>query len=490
MSTPPLPPVPPNTPPNTPPNSAPPLPPTSFVLPPPAPVYVHAVPPRPSRVAPLIIILIGAAFLLHHAVPYLQLGHLFRSYWPLILIVWGLVKLIENVSARRAGDTSRPFMTGGEVALLVLFLIFAGMLSAYDKIHEHFPDVDFGDMWSERGSPVADELPGRQIAANAPVSINTSRGDITIFADEDNQIRVVATKTVRASNEDESRRRARQVTISVSPDKGGYEISPSIPAWYSRTRVDFEVHLPKTVNLTLQTGNGDIIVNDIQGQINLTSGNGSIEIHDSKGDVTATVQKGDVRMTNIQGDVHLMGHGNDIELSGIQGNAAIDGDFLGSIQIDNVSETTRYNSSRTDLTLLRLQGRLEMDSGSLQISDALGNIKLTTRNRDVELDNIAGRLDLADAHGDISITFKKPPKDEINITNDSGPVDPALPSHSTFEIAAASRSGEINSDFEAGTLTEQNAEESSSLNGKVGTRGPKISITTSYGTISLRKSDR
>lgn len=486
MATPPVPPVPP-TPPSPPPQQ-PPLPPQSFITPPTPPPVIHVTPARRSVVGPLILILIGLAFLLHHFVPYIAIGHLFVSYWPLLLIIWGLVKLVENVSARRGGDGRHPFMTGGEIGLLVIFLLFVALISVFDKIHQRFPDMDFGDVWADRGSPVTDELPARQIAAKAPVTIDTPRGDVTIFADEDNQIRVVVTKTVRSTNEDESRRRARQVTISFDPDNGGYHISPVSPHT-SRTRVDFEVHLPKTVNLTIQTGHGDIVASGIEGQINATSEEGSIEIHDAKGNITGTLKKGDVRMTNIQGDVHLLGRGNDIELSGIQGNAAIDGDFLGSIEVDNVSDTTRYNSSRTDLTLLHLQGRLEMDSGSLQISDVLGNIKLNTRNRDVELDNVVGRLDLVDAHGDISVSLKKTPKDEINIANDSGAVDVSIPSSSTFEISASSRNGEINSDFEGGNLSSQNDENSSVLVGKVGSRGPKITITTSYGTISLHKSD-
>lgn len=457
------------------------------------PVYptpmVHTTPPRRSIVGPLVLILIGLAFLLHRFLPEFHVGYLLRTYWPLLLIIWGVAKLFDNLSARRSGDTHRPFLTGGEVALLVIVLLFAGMAGAYEKIHQRFPDFDFAGGWENRSTPVTEDVPIQQVKPGAPVSISTPRGDITVFADEETDLRIVATKTVRADNEDDSRRRGRQVTISVNPVKGGYEVSPSVPSWGSHSRVDFEVHLPKAVNLTVQTGGGDIIANGIHGAITAMSQTGSLEIHDSKGDVSATVQKGDVRMTNIEGDVHLVGKGNDVEISGIQGNVAIDGDFIGSIEVDNVSDTTRFNSSRTDLTLLRLQGRLEMDSGSMQVSDALGNIKLNTRNRDVELDNVAGRIDVSDAHGNVAITLKKPPKDEVAVTNDSGAVDLAMPSNSTFEIAAASKSGEINSDFQGGSLDQTNADESSSLTGKVGARGPKITINTSYGTITLRKSD-
>ncbi|MBV8781761.1 MAG: DUF4097 family beta strand repeat protein, partial [Phycisphaerae bacterium] len=415
-----IPPAAPVPPQNTPPGN---IPPGSFVpggTPPGAPAsYVPARRRRRSIFGPLVLIVIGVLFLLHHAFPYLHFGYLFRAYWPLLLIAWGLIKLFENVSARRSGDTSRPFMSGGEVAVLVVFLVFAGLVFAFDRIHERFPDVDFGDTWSESGSPITEDLPVQKVSPNAPISINTPRGDITVFADEDNELRVIATKTVRSSSEDESRRRGRQITVTMNATNGGWDILPSVPSSGRRARIDFEVHLPKKVSLALQTGNGDINVNGVQGTINATSLNGSLEIRDSKGNVTGTVQKGDVRMSNIEGDVHLQGHGNDVSVSGVKGNADIDGDFLGSIEVDNVSEATRFNSSRTDLSVLRLQGRLEMDSGSLQISDVTGNVKLNTRNRDIEIDNVVGRIDLTDAHGDISVSLKKAPKDEITIANES-----------------------------------------------------------------------
>jgi hypothetical protein len=67
-------------------------------------------------------------------------------------------------------------------------------------------------------------------------------------------------------------------------------------------------------------------------------------------------------------------------------------------------------------------------------------------------------------------------------------VDLTLPAKSNFEISAISRSGEIQSDFEAPSLKPADENGTSALSGKVGSPGPKISIVTSYGTIYLRKS--
>jgi hypothetical protein len=86
------------------------------------------------------------------------------------------------------------------------------------------------------------------------------------------------------------------------------------------------------------------------------------------------------------------------------------------------------------------------------------------------------------------VHYSQPPHEEINIVNDSGEVDLTLPAKSSFQISATTRSGEIQNEFEDPSLNVANGSDTGKLSGSVGTHGPKISITTSYGTIYLRKS--
>ncbi len=444
---------------------------------------------RQSVFGGLILILIGVLFLLHHFRPELGIAHLFRVYWPLLLIVWGVAKLIENFSPRNPADPRRPVITGGEIALLLLLVFLALGLEGYDRVRTQFPSLDIGDIWTNKGVPVAEELPSQKIPPNSTISINTDEGDITVFAEDSDELRVVATKTVTALSDQESRKRADEITVAITSNaNGGYEVHPTGTSGRGRARVDFEIHVPKKATILAKTEKGDINVGGVSGSVTATTQHGDVEVHDTGG-VTIEVQNGDVRVANITGDVSVKGPGNDVSVSDVSGDATFDGDFYGSVQLEKIAQTTRFTSSRTTLTILNLRGHLDLDSGELQVSDVRGNIRVATRDRDVNLENTAGRIEISDAHGDVSVDLNQPPKDEINITNDTGGVELAIPAASTFEITAASRSGDIQSDFGASGLNQQTSEDSSSLNGKVGTRGPKITIATSYGTINLRKSE-
>jgi DUF4097 and DUF4098 domain-containing protein YvlB len=445
--------------------------------------------PRQSIFGGLVLILIGVLFLLHHFRPELGIAHLFRVYWPLILIGWGIAKLIEHFSSQGTTGGRGPVITGGEVALLLLLVFVALGLEGYDRVRQRFPEMDVGDMWTEKGVPVSEELPPQTIPANSTITIQTGEGDITVFPGDGNELRVVATKTVSAVNDSESRKRAEHISVEIAPSgKLGFSIQPTGTSGRGRARVDFEVHVPKQAAIIAKTDKGDINISEINGAVTATSNHGDVEIHDT-GAATITMQSGDVRVNNIGGDVSIKGPGNDVTVGAVKGQATLDGDFYGSVQLDNVSQMVRFTSSRTMITLASLPGHLELDSSSLQVSDVHGNIRVTTRDRDVNVENTAGRIEITDAHGDVSVSLAQPPKDEISVANDTGGIDLAVPAGSTFEISAASRSGDIDSEFDASGLSQQTSGDTTTLNGKLGTRGPKISLATSYGTINLRKTE-
>lgn len=444
---------------------------------------------RSSIFGGLLLIVLGVLFLLHRFNPELGIGHLIGRYWPVLLIVWGITKLVEHLSAQKSGGPRPPVLSGGEAALLAaLAIVLAGMWVT-DLIHTRNPDLEVNlGIFSHRHS-VDEELPPQTIPAGAQVTIQTGRGDLTIHAGEGNEIRVGVDKSASAPSESMAHERLKDVKIVIEKSGDGYIVHPANQDEASGSvSVDLDVELPKKVTLIATSDRGDISISGIMGDITASSKNGDVEIHDAGADVNVQLQKGDVRISDVPGNVRITGKGSEIEVSDVAGDALLEGDFYGPIRVRNVKKTTHYASQKTDLTLLHLTGQLELDSGQIEISDVAGFAKLATHNKDIDVENVADRLDITDSHGDIEVHYSQPPHEEINIVNDSGEVDLTLPSNSSFQISAASRSGEIENEFEDSSLNVANGGDTGRLNGSVGTHGPKITITTSYGTIHLRKS--
>jgi DUF4097 and DUF4098 domain-containing protein YvlB len=194
---------------------------------------------------------------------------------------------------------------------------------------------------------------------------------------------------------------------------------------------------------------------------------------------------GDVRINDVGGSVRITGRGDEVDVSDVAGDMTIEGEFFGPVVIRNVTKTTRYVSQKADLTLEHLTGRLELNSGDIEISDVGGSAKMRTSNKDLDIENVGGRLEISDVHGDIKVGYAKAPREEILITNESGGVDLTLPDKSNFQISASSRGGDVQSDFEGSS---DSGGDIPRFNAKIGTGVPKIQITTTYGTITLHKS--
>ncbi len=444
---------------------------------------------RNSIFGGLLLILLGVLFLLARFNPDLRMWHLFWRYWPVLIILWGIAKLIDNVSAQHAGQTRPPLLTGGEAALLILVVLVLAGMGIYSRVREKMPDLNINMDLFDHKATQSQELPPKTIPAGSRVTVSTGRGSITVHVGDGNDLRVNVNETATADSDSGAQDRLKSIKVVIEKTGDGYSVHPANSSDNGeQATADLDVTIPAKTSLTANTNHGDINISGVSGAVTAATQHGDIEIHDAGSDVTAQLQSGDARISNISGNLRVTGRGNEIEVNDVAGDATFEGEFFGPIRVRNVTKTTHYASEKADLTLVRMTGRLELDSGEIDVSDVGGSAKLSTHDKDMDVENVAGRLDIADTHGTIKVSYSQVPRADVNIANESGEVDLTLPSESKFQISAVSSSGEVQSDFDDSTLKLDNENGMGRLSGNVGTPGPKISIATSYGTIYVRKS--
>jgi DUF4097 and DUF4098 domain-containing protein YvlB len=441
----------------------------------------------------LLLVVLGVVFLLHRWDPGLRIGHLARVYWPLLIVLWGVAKLIDHFAAQRTGKLRAPLLSPGEAVLLFLLALTLLFFGLGDWAHERVPwlriDIPaFHDSYSESRTVAPEAIP-----AGAHVSVETANGNIWVHGISGNELRAGANESTSGESQRQADERMNHVEVVVEKTADGYTVHPLHQTDSGETvDVDLEVELPKTVRVTLRTDHGDISVADVGGSVDASTASGDIEIHDVGGDVAAQTEKGDVRIDQVAGSVTLKGRGADVEIADVKANVTLDGPFTGDTVVRKVAGATQVASLWAQLSISQLIGRLQMDSGELSLSDVDGPARIETHNKDIDAENIAGQLDIKDAHGDVKVVCAMPPREAINITNDSGDVELSLPARSSFQIGAYSRSGEVESDFESPSLRTTGEKKDGRLEGQFGgvsgAPAPKIILNTTYGTISVRKS--
>jgi hypothetical protein len=444
---------------------------------------------RPASIfTGLVLLLFGVLFLLLNFRGDLGIGHIFSRWWPLLLILWGLVKLYERMAAQRQGTTAPRTISAGEVFLVLGLLSLVGLIALKEKIPEIVGNDEelhgiFGNRYTFDVS-----VPPKPVPPNARIAVRTTRGDITIRAEDTAEVRVTATKRVSAWSESEAERLAAPVTVVIEQTADGFDVHPQGGESESRRiGLDIEVRVPMKAVVSARNQRGDIQVTGVTGSVTVNSERGDVEIRDSA-DVSVDMNRGDLKVSDTKGNVKISGRGGEVEILNATGSMTLNGEFFGPIRAEKISKGVRFISERTDLTVSQLSGRLETDSSNLELVDAPGNVTLRTHSKDISMENAGGKVQIESRGGNIELRFSQLPKDDISITNASAGITLTLPSSANFELLADSHSGEIDSEFSGGGLKQTEDDKGNfHLEGKVGVRGPKITLKTTYGQINIRK---
>jgi len=431
----------------------------------------------------LVLISVGILLLLHNY-GHLEITTVFTRWWPLLIIFWGLIKLYERTVGRRFGGTGGG-ITGGEVFLVIAMIAIMGIVVGVEDTRKRL-----GGIIEPSGDNYEYDLdvPSKSIPANANVSIRTVRGDITVRATDDERIQVSAKKNVKTWNESQAERIAKPVNVAIIQNGSTYEVHPSgYDTSDSRISLDLDVSVPQKSPVTVKTEKGDVSISDFMADVNVTDQNGDVEVRGTNGDVSIEMRKGDVKVSDTKGDVKISGKGGEIEANDTTGSLTVEGDFYGPVRADKVLKGVRMVSAKADLTLSALAGHMEAGSGNLDIVDAPGNLTLRTRDSEINVENAGGKLNIDNRNASVSVRFSSAPKEDVQITNSSSEISLTVPGSANFEIQADCHNCEISSEF-PGLGASKTESGDSHLAGKYGSgKGPKITLKTSYGNISLQR---
>jgi Domain of unknown function (DUF5668)/Putative adhesin len=439
--------------------------------------------PRGSSVfSGLILVIIGVLLLLHNYRGF-ELGQLFVHWWPLLLIVWGALKLYERTASRNAGgDPGGSRITPGEVFLVLGLLALVGIVVGVEGVKEHFPDIMDGNT-----TAIDLDVAPKPVPANARVTIKGTRGDISVRSSSEAEIRVNGKKNVRSWNQRDADRLAGGSGVEIVQNGDGWDVQPTNGD--SRISVDMDVVVPTKSAVTVRSDKGDISVADMGTSLAINSGTGDIDVRGTNGDVNLDMKRGDAKINSTKGDVRVAGTGDSVDVTDATGSFTINGDFVGPIRAEKIAKGVRVVSRRTDLTISQLSGHLEAGTGNIEIVDAPGNVILRTHEEEINVENPGAKVKIDNRNGNIELRFSSPPKDDIDITNASAGISISMPDNSNFQIVADCHSGDIDSEFESDSLKKTTTEGGDShLEGRYGTgRGPKITLHTTYGSISIHK---
>lgn len=259
-------------------------------------------------------------------------------------------------------------------------------------------------------------------------------------------------------------------TTSTNYDGERVKITSGTFGSGANLHVDFVVHVPKGVHVTVDnkvgliesdgvnapqtlksssgdiksqrgsdsfeahTGSGDVTVSDQTGSVDMESGSGDIIVaHQKGGDLKVETGSGDVKIHDVAGAVHGETGSGDVELRDATGSGAELKTGSGDIVLENVTGSLKLGAGSGDIrgTNLKAGQVVETDTGS-------GDVTLSGDLGDVV------RLSADSGSGSIVIHTSRVPSLHISATSDSGDVDVDLPNMQNVSVRHHSFRADVN----------------------------------------------
>jgi DUF4097 and DUF4098 domain-containing protein YvlB len=443
-----------------------------------------------SIIGPLLLVLIGALFLVNNLHPELPWIDLLSKYWPYLLIAWGALRLIEVlVWWFFDKPVGRGISSGEWVAITFIVLIGTGLFVS-QRWWVQRPWIRGIEMFGETYDyPVGAE---QSVVKTPQILIENLRGNARIVGTAEDKVKVTGRKSIKAMSKAEADTADRQtpIEVTVQGDRVTVRTNQERATDSQRVSMDLEISVPRGATVEARGRYGDFDISDIAGETKVVSDNAGVRLQNIGAQVRVDLRRSDiVRAVNVKGgvEVSVKSHGEDLELDGIEGPTVVTGTYTGDLKFRKLAKSFRFSTQVTEFQVARVPGQIHITVGDIRGNNLIGPVRLEARSRgrDIELVDFTQAADVTVGRGNIDLRPAKGEMGKIVARTESGDIDLSLPSAAKFTIAAVTRRGEVQNDFGA-PLTTESHHDGSSLKGSVG-QGPAITLTTDRGAITVRK---
>lgn len=359
---------------------------------------------RSGRFTAAALLLAVAVILLRDAMTGRDEMRLLIQWWPLAFVLWGIEHiLIMAWSAMKKTQARRRPHVDVRGLLLSMFMAFSVFAITQQDQYMHVwnrVSLDLTAAGAEYSAAEGYRVEKPQL--DIPIDLDTERivvdgmnGDIEVRKAEIDHVIVRYTVWIDQLGTEEARKIA-SVT-SVEADEGktlGLSVKDKAYGETGRRhpRVNLTLIVPanRFLDLDITTSSGGITLTGVQTmkQAKLQTGNGDLRLWDVIGDVSAKTLNGDVELYRIFGAAQVDTQGGNIKGRGITGKASLStlvGDITLTDAQDGIQAHTKNGNIRIDGVPLDLQaeslnGKIYITSrlvgGDWDVYSAVGELRL------------------------------------------------------------------------------------------------------------------
>jgi hypothetical protein len=387
----------------------------------------------PSLLGGLLWTSLGILFLLHNFGKIPDLWSMAGHYWPILLILLGVGKVIDYYRQK-----DRVSLRVGEI-IGILILILVG-LAATRATSTHFAqsikdipwNINLGGtsvrpgQWFGNSYAYSEET-SYPIPPSTSVRVENAYGQVVVSPGGEGEIRIRLKKVVYEDEEERAKEIADQIRVegglegsASSPDEDKQSAEKlaagtsanifviktnrdSLSSEDHRFNTDMEVSIPKNIGLQIRNLYGEVHVANLAGQMNVSTTHNPIEIRDCIGDVTASNRYGETRLINLTGNVSVDARG-DVHIETIKGNVDVR-DRYSPVVISGVDGKVTVSNTDQSINISDVTQPvvIEAHGASVQVNNLRSTLKVSSSHRNVDISNVDSNVDLQSKYSTITL---------------------------------------------------------------------------------------
>lgn len=263
------------------------------------------------------------------------------------------------------------------------------------------------------------------VGASGTLSIESDAGSVDVRTWDQNRVRL----RVRNSGGFEVEIDQSGNDVNIVADSRGSLFS------LRRSNIRFTVDVPVQYNVELNTGGGNITVEDIAGEVKVDTSGGNIEVRGATGDVEVDTSGGNITIGDVGGHVIADTSGGRIRIGNVQGDIKADtsggnievGDGGGRVQLDTSGGSIRAGWARGPIDVNTSGGNIFLAGSATEVKadTSGGNIEVDGSDGPVEADSSGGNIVVRNARSAVKADTSGG-RIEVEITSTSGSVDGSI----------------------------------------------------------------
>jgi DUF4097 and DUF4098 domain-containing protein YvlB len=313
------------------------------------------------------------------------------------------------------------------------------------------------------------------------VLVDCPAGHIYFVPSENNEIKVLAKKTVYLRDKKEAEELSKACHIDFKVDDRILEVIVDLPRGRHSGKGFFDklfngginddievlikVFLPAKTGVEIETASADLSVVDLKDHdLTINGSSADIDIENATGNYSMDLSSGDLTATGLQGKIELYGSSSDFELRDIEGN----------INVSTSSGDGIIEKATGDLYV-------KTSSGDVRVFSLNGNMKTRSSSGDITAEDISGSTSAKTTSGTIRLKHLTNKEGNFQALSTSGDITLGISREFTGNVKIETSSGTIDSDVDIS----KNRYSKDYLTGEIGAGDGEIDIETTSGDITL-----